>query len=243
MSDPPSSNRNFHFPTRTLSIYSLKGLDDIIESLKSTPDFKQTNKINILENEAIEDEYDDKYGEERFLTKAEREERDSKLSLQISHNMGAILDIIQAENGLKEFTWENLFHKPRDSQVFWDALWRSSKSLEKLNLVFNPHELHRIAELSGPTEKFAVLKTLCVDARGAHGDNGAFLSKLLRACPAIEELTLSFPNCDLEDCRIRNITWDFTFPSLKSFTFHGYGPDEVTFSSFLARHPGIKTLV
>ncbi|CAG8983246.1 hypothetical protein HYALB_00002682 [Hymenoscyphus albidus] len=129
MSDPPSSNHNFHLPTRTL-------------------------------NEAIENEYDDKYGEERFLTVAQREERDSKTSHQISHQMGAIIDTIQAENGLKEFAWESLFYKARDSPVFWDAVWRSSRTLEKLNLVFNKHELYKIAEIVSLTSFFMVPERL-----------------------------------------------------------------------------------
>ena len=60
--------------------------------------------------------------------------------------------------------------------------------------------------------------------------------------PAIQSLELSFPLCDLENCRIKGITWEYTFPSLRTLTVSTYNSDNIALSNFILRHPQIETL-
>ena len=68
------------------------------------------------------------------------------------------------------------------------------------------------------------------------------VDQILRNAPELEELTLIFPECDLEACRIKGITWEYTFPGLKRFNISTYNSDNTALSRFLASHPTITTL-
>lgn len=86
------------------------------------------------------------------------------------------------------------------------------------------------------------MKSLRIDAGGGHGDDGSMVDQILRNAPELEELTLIFPECDLEACRIKGITWEYTFPGLKRFNISTYNSDNTALSRFLASHPTITTL-
>lgn len=76
----------------------------------------------------------------------------------------------------------------------------------------------------------------------AHGDNGALVDQVLRNSSGVIDLTLYFPNCDLENCRLSGISWEYTFPVLESFTLMTYNSNSPSLSDFLVRHPSITTL-
>jgi len=65
---------------------------------------------------------------------------------------------------------------------------------------------------------------------------------ILSNSPAVRDLTLSLPACDLEDCRIKGITWEYTFPALETLDIRTYNTDNNALEDFLLRHPKITTL-
>jgi hypothetical protein len=87
-----------------------------------------------------------------------------------------------------------------------------------------------------------VLTSLRIYAGGAHGDDGALIDSILRSSHALQTLYLSFPICDLEGCRIKGITWNYTFPSLQTLNLTTYNSDDTALSNFLLRCPRIHTL-
>lgn len=76
----------------------------------------------------------------------------------------------------------------------------------------------------------------------AHGDTGVMVDQMLHHMPIIEELTLFLPGCDLEGCRIQDISWKYNFPALKNLTLQTYNSDNAALADFFFRHPLITTL-
>lgn len=93
-----------------------------------------------------------------------------------------------------------------------------------------------------PQVQFPVLEALTINAAALHGDDGSMIETILRSSPAIQDLKLSFPTCDLEDCRLQGITWQYTFPLLQTLDLRTYNNDNTALSDFLLRHPKITTL-
>ena len=90
--------------------------------------------------------------------------------------------------------------------------------------------------------KFPALKILRIDARGAHGDDGSMIDRILQSAPKLQELTLIFPRCDLKGCRIKGISWEYTFPALETCSISTYNTDNTALSKFLVSHPTITNL-
>ena len=93
-----------------------------------------------------------------------------------------------------------------------------------------------------PCPTFSRLKRAYIDASHAHGNDGSFLDRWLRKCPALEVLDLRLPNCSLEECRIQGITWDYDLPALTTFGLDCYSSDHSQLSNFLHRNAAIETL-
>jgi hypothetical protein len=90
--------------------------------------------------------------------------------------------------------------------------------------------------------EFEVLQTLRINAAAAHGDNSSLLEHVLQNSPAIRDLDLSFPTCDLEGCRLQGITWRYSFPSLTTLSLRTYNSSNTSLADFLLRHLKIKTM-
>lgn len=65
---------------------------------------------------------------------------------------------------------------------------------------------------------------------------------MLHSAHKLTSLSLQLPSCDLEDCRVQGITYDYHFPDLESFSLHGWLNSRTALADFLLRHPSITTL-
>jgi hypothetical protein len=65
----------------------------------------------------------------------------------------------------------------------------------------------------------------------------------LHGLPNLQALQIKAPNCDLEGCRIRGLTWAYNFPRLIHFAISIFYRSAQDMASFLANHPNIRTLV
>lgn len=83
---------------------------------------------------------------------------------------------------------------------------------------------------------------LNLDLSGGHGDDASQVHQMLHHTHKLTSLSLQLPGCDLENCRIRGITYDYHFPELESFSLHGWVTSGPELPDFLLRHPLIKNL-
>ncbi|KAF2705829.1 hypothetical protein K504DRAFT_505557 [Pleomassaria siparia CBS 279.74] len=158
-----------------------------------------------------------------------------------------LLDAIHSSSGsLESFSWDNQpgwwdskGHRPA---AFWTALWKHSSTLQRLRIGFYTHELHNVS-VPSPTKPFPLLHDLYIDAGTTHGNDGSAVDSLLSLCPSLTTLDFSWPGCDLDDCQIKNISWDYHYPQLRSLTLYGgdFAPD--AFAAFLDRNPSIEVFV
>jgi hypothetical protein len=65
---------------------------------------------------------------------------------------------------------------------------------------------------------------------------------MLHSAHKLTSLSLQLPSCDLEDCRVQGITYDYHFPDLEYFSLHGWLNSRTALADFLLRHPSITTL-
>jgi hypothetical protein len=234
-----------------LKIEYLKNLSGIIHSLESGPSFTpQIKVIEVDENEVDESESD---------AAVDPPERGSEIYEKFGIEMSKIIQEIQHHGGLEAFKWIGVDEENTRPAVFWESLWKTASTLENLNIQFSVHELEKLSKLVShpqillhtvltrvaqtlPSVQFPVLETLSINASAAHGDNGSLVEAILQTCPALQDLDLSFPTCDLEGCRLQGITWQHTFPSLKALDVRTYNSDNAALSEFLLRHPKIATL-
>lgn len=235
-----ASSPSYRVYDHRLEIHDLNKLYDVIDHFASNPDQElQVTDIDIgdeLEtSESDEDKMSDMEGPRGFD--------------DTSRIIASIIDGIHSTGGLESFRWvRDVDEKGATREVcFWSNLWDTARTLKYLDIRFFEHELHRFANLTGDESiprppKFPALKSLRIDASGGHGDNGSMVDQILRNAPGLEELTLIFPGCDLEACRIKGITWEYTFPALKRFSISTYNSDNTALSKFLASHPTITTL-
>ena len=90
---------------------------------------------------------------------------------------------------------------------------------------------------------FPLLESLYVDCTQAHGDDGSPIEKLLHGLPNLRVLHIDAPDCDLEVCRIRGLTWAYKFPQLTHFAVSIFYQSAQDIASFLANHPNMRTLM
>ncbi|KAF2111489.1 hypothetical protein BDV96DRAFT_582255 [Lophiotrema nucula] len=152
-----------------------------------------------------------------------------------------ILDAVEDAGGsISEFTWaqetwwDSAGTRPEN---FWQALWKHARTLQKLDLGFYTHEVHR----TQPAEvAFPALKEIYIDCTTAHGDEGSVIEHLFKSSPNLEILSFNYPSCDLPDCQIKNITWDYTFPNLRILKVNGYDFAPNAFAAFLTKCTNVE---
>lgn len=89
---------------------------------------------------------------------------------------------------------------------------------------------------------FEQLLTLHFDLCGCHGDDASQVHQILHAMPKLTSLSLQMPSCDLENCRLQGITYDYDFPNLRSINIYGWLDLASGLLDFFHRHPSITTL-
>ncbi|KAF2809133.1 uncharacterized protein BDZ99DRAFT_571945 [Mytilinidion resinicola] len=212
-------------------------------------DFKDTAE-NILKDDyriarlrAIEISRNENEDDEAIAKKEERPEEDVRAELAtFSQSMADILNAIHEKGKLESFKWSGLqfaIKKTARSTAFWEALWKHSATLTKLELDCDQREIGNIPH---PTAPMPNLHTLNLWMGNACGDDGTIVNKLLHGAPSITALVLSLPGCDLDGCRIRNLTWDYTFPQLSTLLLSVFNVPLTPVFDFLLRHPLVKTL-
>ncbi|KAF2489725.1 hypothetical protein BU16DRAFT_585944 [Lophium mytilinum] len=157
-------------------------------------------------------------------------------------SMVNILNAVHEKGKLESFKWAGLrfyLKKEGRSAAFWEALWKHSATLTKLELDCEQRE---IGDIPHPTAPMPNLHTLNLWMGNACGDDGTILNTLLHNTPNIRSLALSLPDCDLEGCRIRNLTWDYTFPHLSTLLVSVFSVPSTPVFAFLSRHPLVTTL-
>ena len=200
------------------------------------------------------------------------EEKDEKVDdIRKEHKFRAITSILREcskHRMLEAFKWHT---GPADSNStrpaeFWEALTSVGPNLQHLSFNFYTHELHRIKETgisvragcySHPLllvltqvffqakfpSTFPLLKSLYLGCSGAHGDDGSPIEKLLHGLPSLRVLYIDAPICDLESCRMQELTWSYKFPQLTHFAISIFYSSAQDIASFLANHPNIRTLM
>ncbi|KAF2500879.1 hypothetical protein BU16DRAFT_578734 [Lophium mytilinum] len=220
-----------------LILGATEGMSSFVSSLLKDPASLHAISTISIENPDRTGETGD---EEEARLGRPQEEFDADMA-EFSRSLIALLDAIHQGGKLKAFKWtgETLGAKTRRPVEFWPALWKHANTLEKLELDFCVREVENFIPPSTP---IPLLTTLRLDVGSAHGDNGSTLNPLLAACPAVKNLTLSLPTCDLEGCRIQKLDWAWTYPALTTLSLSVFSEPFAPVTAFLARHPGIATL-
>lgn len=155
-----------------------------------------------------------------------------------------ILGFIKShKGGVKSFTWmakwyyySKEFTRPL---TFWAALYDHAPTLKTLHIGFFYHEPHDSASLL-PKIRFPVLTRLRLDAIYEGGSGSSFTNAFLYDCPNLEDLHLSWSECDIDARRMQNVTWSWTFPNLQKLYAHGWNFAPTAYLKFLERHPDVK---
>lgn len=154
-----------------------------------------------------------------------------------------LLNTIQEHGGsLTNFSWTTThcasasFTRP---QTLWSAIFAHTPTLLTLHLDFFEHEVDKLP-VFGAT--FPVLKRLKLDTSNAHGDDGAAIDAILRACPQLEHLEFIWPICDLMSCQIQNISWAYVYPHLTHLTLNGCCVAPPPLARFIANLPLMQVL-
>jgi hypothetical protein len=154
----------------------------------------------------------------------------------------SILNGIEAAGGsLEAFSWghedgwwDSNGTRPKE---YWAALWKHARTLKKLDIGFYTHEVHKVRPAG---VAFPSMRELRIDASTAHGNEGDAVEHLLKSCPSLETLDYEYPGCDLETCQIKGITWDYTFPKLRSLSVRGFENSPKKYIEFVTRCPTIE---
>jgi len=77
---------------------------------------------------------------------------------------------------------------------------------------------------------------------GGHGNDASQIHRLLHSTQKLTSLTLQLPECYLEGCRIKGLTYDYHFPSLEDFSSVGWVESSSGLADFLLRHSSIRRL-
>jgi len=65
---------------------------------------------------------------------------------------------------------------------------------------------------------------------------------MLREIHKLKSLSLSLPTCDLENCRIKGLSYDYHFPELNNLSLIVYDSPDSGLPDFLARHSSVTIL-
>lgn len=74
---------------------------------------------------------------------------------QICEDIARILKAVCRKGTLASFVWDGYTNERQvvRSKTFWDALWASARTLERLNLSFYTHEVHEIVSIFIPLDR------------------------------------------------------------------------------------------
>ena len=158
-----------------------------------------------------------------------------------------IIDILafirRSNGGLKSFTWlARWYHYSKEFTrplTFWAALYDHAPTLETLHIGFFHHEPHDAAALL-PRIRLPAVARLRLDAIYEDGGGRSFTVAFLCDCPELEDLHLSWAECDTDASRMQSVTWSWTFPKLRKLYVHGWNFAPNAYSRFLERHPEVK---
>lgn len=176
--------------------------------------------------------------EQRLTARTQADKEGARLAARLCE---PLCQILNSSVNLKHFSWTasycagTSFTRP---QMFWDALYAHSQTLESLHLDYFERE---VRQLTDPKTTFPNLKTLKLNTVSAHGDDGTAIDALLSSCPNLSTLDFTWPGCDLDNCQIQNITWSYTYPSLTNLSLRGWNFAPKPLADFLTRHPSITT--
>jgi hypothetical protein len=269
-SDTMKKENSVHGTTDiTVKIFDLDNAGPFVETILSNPDmlFKIT-KIEIETREEDEDSSTDTSENEDAIETADttsttsaqsdgskatkQEETVSQQSAdgaddETTRLCQPIVDLLAAIStaggSLQIFVWRSehgsygFWYKFNRPLEFWTALYAHARTLRVLVLGYFSHELHKVPS---PQVAFPNMKELMIDATTAHGDDGAAVDTLLKGCPHLESLIFDWPNCDLESCQIKNVTWNYSFPQLRRLMLRGNGFAPQAYIDFLARCPEVE---
>ena len=206
-------------------------------------DAKDLTEVNEADEAAKKASDEAAARKKRIAERRAQEEKGTQLAARRCAPLIRLLDTIRSHGGsLKHFSWWDSwygggpFTRP---QAFWTALFAHCATLESLKLDFFEHEVKHFA---APETTFPALKKLVVDAGSGHGDDGTGVDALLKSCPNLLTLYFAWPGCDLNDCQIQKVSWDFTFPALTRLELNGYNFAPEPLAAFLARHSNVETL-
>jgi hypothetical protein len=158
-----------------------------------------------------------------------------------------ILEAMAGTRCLQSFKWTVDYYDspiPSRPKQYWEALAKIAPTLKHLHMSFYTHEIHALTKqsLNPVPVPFDELESLTLSMDGAHGDDATVFNCMLKRIPKLRSLNLSLPSCDLEDCRIKGLAYDWTFLALENFSLSAYVNDDSGVPEFLARHPSIRTL-
>lgn len=166
-------------------------------------------------------------------------------SIQASKDVATILDQVHQEGRLESFSWTGngmLRARGERQPAFWEALWKTGATLKNLILWFYEHEPVLSPDYTPSHVNLEKLQYLHLNASSGHGDDGSIINQILRSSPNLESVSLDFPSCDLEGCRLQGITWDYHFPKLHTLRLNTYNGNPAQLFSFFTQNPSIKTL-
>jgi hypothetical protein len=89
---------------------------------------------------------------------------------------------------------------------------------------------------------FEELLTLHLDLTGGHGDDASPVHQMLHSTHKLTSLSLQLHSCDLENCRVQGITYDYHFPDLESFSLQIWLDSRIALADSLLHHPSITAL-
>ncbi|KAF2433759.1 hypothetical protein EJ08DRAFT_694242 [Tothia fuscella] len=231
----------------TSSRLELKSLEDVaavITRLKERPNFLTPVKVIHVEfdheSELGSDEKESK-NTEQIQGSSDPVGSSSTLCADITE----IIESIAKHSTLEDFQWE--FYDGKTSprpEAFWIALAKTSSTLKALRLGFAEHEIHKLREKKidpFPTPMQA-LESLVLDLSGGHGDNAEYFDRGLHHMKNLRSLELDLPSCDLENCRIQGLTYEWDFPQLAHLSISAYYGSSSDILNFVNRHRKIEFL-
>jgi hypothetical protein len=224
-----------------LEIKTLMQLSQALADFENQPELaSRVRNIQIQEND-VEDEPD--AGDDA----EDDAKRNTAQAWSFCAGITSILEEIARTNRLESFKWIVSYYispLPSRPKQCWEALSKVAPTLKGLHLSFYNHEIHHlITQGINPVPlTFGNLEFLTLSMDGGHGDDAVHFDSMLRQTPKLRSLSLSLPLCDLENCRIKGLTYDWKFPILEHFSISAFLNDDSGIPAFLARHPSIRSL-
>jgi hypothetical protein len=243
-------NHNWKTAESRLEIKNLEQLSQALTDLKNYPFL--ASRIQIVEVEENDVENDGADEPDIAQTAEDDSEsinakRNTEQAESFCSGVTSIVNSIAQNGSLMSFKWAVNYYKaplPSRPQQFWNALSTTSSTLKQLHIGFYTHEIHNLrkAAINPFLVPFERLESLNLQLDGGHGEDARDFDAMLGKLSILRSLTLSLPSCDLENCRIKGLTYDWTFPLLEHLSLSAYVNDDSGLPQFLSRHPSIQSL-